>query len=221
MRMLTTILVLCAAMVICTVLHIGSMAIAGWIIGAPIERISLFFGPLIHSIKIRGVSFDVRAYPFGGFVRFDDDAFTKIHPIRRAFVAALGCASLLLLSVAVLGFSQGFHRLGTGFYQVFAGALFPRSVGAKLLLNLYHMTAQGQIINTIAVIAAKMAAVNLLPLPNVNGGEILILLISTILPVSERLRGRLYVIGFVIFLPVLLLWLIALLFFAKSLISGA
>jgi membrane-associated protease RseP (regulator of RpoE activity) len=196
------------------------MAIAGWLIGAPIERVSLFFGPLIHSIKVRDVSFDIRAYPVGGFVKFTEDAFKNIHPIRRAFVAAAGCTSLLLLSLAVLGFSQGLHRFGTGFYQLFAGALYPRLLGAKLLLNLYHGTAQRHIISTIAVVAGKMAAVNLLPLPNVNGGEILILLISTITPISESLKGRLYVIGLLIFLAVFLLWLLALLFFGKSLING-
>src|ERR1043165_89148 len=156
--MFTTNLALCAAIVVCTIVHVGAMAIAGWIVGAPIQRISLFFGPLVSSITIRDVSFDIRAYPFGGFVKFDEDAFKDIHPIRRAFVAAAGCGSLLLLSLAVLGFSQGFHRFGTGFYQLFAGALFPRSVGAKLLLNLYNTTAHGHLIGTIALVAGKMAA---------------------------------------------------------------
>lgn len=218
--MLMTLLILFGVFVLCTVLHIGSMAGIGWLIGAPIERVSLFFGPLIHSIRIRNVSFDIRAYPLGGFVKFTEDSFKTIHPIRRTFVAASGCISLLLVSLGILGLAQGFERFANGFYQLFAGALFPRSVGSRLLLNLYYLTARGHLIATVGVVAGKMAAVNLLPLPTLNGGEILGLLIEAIKPVPESIRGRLHLIGFLIFLPIVLLWLVALLFFGRTLFAG-
>jgi membrane-associated protease RseP (regulator of RpoE activity) len=212
--MLMELLVLCVAILICTIVHIASMAAAGWLVNASIGRVSLFFGPLIHSINIGNISFDLRAFPVGGFVKFTDD-FQKIHPLRRAFVPLCACLALLIVSVAILGVSGGVVRFGRGFYQVFTGALFPRAVGAKLLVNIFQATAERTFITTIGVVAGKMAAANLLPLPILNGGEILLLLISTVKPIPHTVRDRIHQIGLLVFLPILLLWLVAFLFFAK------
>src|ERR1700694_2954185 len=102
--MLMELLVLCVAILICTIVHIASMAAAGWLINAPIERVSLFFGPLIRSVNIGKIPFDLRAFPVGGFVKFTDD-FQKVHPLKRAFVPLGACLTLLLVSVAILGIS--------------------------------------------------------------------------------------------------------------------
>lgn len=116
----------------------------------------------------------------------------------------------------VLGSSEGLHKFARGFYQVFAGAVFPRAIGSNLIAATYESFRARSFLTSVAVLATKWAALNLLPFPILNGGDIAIALTGWITPLPGKLRERLNLVGFLLFLPVLGGWVVALGFFLKS-----
>lgn len=121
-----------AAICISVAVHVMAMAAAGWLVGAPIEEISLFYGKKLIRTKFGDTKFSIGFIPFGGFVKFVD-AFQKIHPLKRVFVATCGCLALIFLAVIVFGSSEALSKFQSGFYQIVSGAFAPRSQGSNLL----------------------------------------------------------------------------------------
>ena len=141
---------------IAVVVHAMAMAAAGWLVGAPLERIQLFFGPLIKRIKLGDAVLELHAIPFGGNVKFSDDFHQTVHPIKRVFIASFGCLALLILAMTVFGVSEGFHKFVRGFSQIICGAIAPRSYGSHLLLSLYEFVKSNSFWACIALVANKI-----------------------------------------------------------------
>ncbi|PYS87767.1 MAG: hypothetical protein DMF64_22315 [Acidobacteria bacterium] len=212
---MTVFILLLAALPICVTVHVIAMAAAGWLVGAPLEEINLFFGPRIKKVRLGNAYLDLHALPLGGHVKFSDD-FQAVHPIKRIFIASFGCFALLVLAMLVLGTSDGLHKFFTGFYQIIGGALAPRSRGSKLLLAFYEFVKANGFVACVGLVASKMAAGNLLPFPVLNGGDIILILLNWIKPMSLKLRERLQQFGFVILLVIMLCWFGALYFFLRT-----
>ena len=60
-----------------------------------------------------------------------------------------------------------------------------------------------------------MAAGNLLPLPVLNGGDIILILLNWIEPISPKLRERFQQFGFIIVLIIFVCWIVAFYFFLR------
>jgi membrane-associated protease RseP (regulator of RpoE activity) len=204
--------ILLASILVSIVVHILGMAAAGRLIGAKIETISLFFGPRLWHSKMGDTEFVLSLIPLGGFVKFDD-GFQKFHPLKRVFVAASGCALLLVLAVVAFGFSGAFQKFFNGFMQILSGVLSPRSYGSQLFSTAYEFLKAAPFLACLGLIASKMAAANMLPLPTMNGGEIILTLLSWVKPMPERVRERIQQFGFLILLIILICWIVAFVYF--------
>jgi membrane-associated protease RseP (regulator of RpoE activity) len=188
-----------AAMAICAGVHTGAMALVGWRVGATVEEVSLFFGPAVIRFRYRGVSYRVGAIPLGGYVRFKGDrdkpksadeilfaadmeppGFWDLHPLARVAIVASGCASLVVVGALCLGPWASVRSLGRGFVQLTPFAPWTPAwvTGGRVLAGRFvSLLRDGPFRVALGVLAVKMAAMNLLPIPSLNGGAILTYLV--------------------------------------------
>jgi hypothetical protein len=197
--------------------HTLAMLLAGLACGAPAEEVSLFFGPRLLSFRLGGLTCRLGCLPLGGYVKFHDDdlgplrrRYRDLHPLTRAAIPLAGCAALLLVAMACLGPAEGWGSFLRGFGQFPAGALAPLSTGQELQARLAEVLTALPLAAALGVFAAKVAAVNLLPLPPLNGGQVLATLLRWRRPPGSRLETAANYAGLLIYLALCLGWLTAL-----------
>lgn len=211
-----SLIILFLSHVVVMVVHTAGLAIAGRVAGASISEVAIFMGPAIVKIKVYGVAFRLNLLPLGSYVKFDTDERVRrqrlddLHPLIRALIASSGCLALLLFTAVCFGPSVALHHTLSGFSQIITGALRPIAIGTQLLQGLWQFVATQSLLSTLALVASKEAAFNLLPLPSLNGGDIILNLASLVKPISESLREKLATAGMLVMLLIWLCWLIAL-----------
>jgi membrane-associated protease RseP (regulator of RpoE activity) len=167
------------AIVLCVFVHISACAAAGAGLGVTPVTISYGIGPVI----LRGRRILIKALPLSGYVKFkelDDlpldpadtrNAFDTQTPGVQLLIAASGCIALLLIALAAAQFA-GLRAFAAGFVQIIAGALAPMGHAQTLLAQAWQAVAGLPFLMVLGLVAAKLAAFNLLPLPALNGGFI-------------------------------------------------
>lgn len=176
-------LALIAALFLCLLLHFSVLALVGTSLGVTLRELSYGFGPVIAS---RGrVQF--KAFPLGGAVRFKDtkaedleswerDGTFDGQPMLVQLVVMLsGCIALLSVAFAITP-SEAFTAFKDGFGQVVSGAFSPLTRAQQLLAEANAAISRLSFLSLLALVAVKMAAFNLLPLPPLNGGALIALI---------------------------------------------
>jgi membrane-associated protease RseP (regulator of RpoE activity) len=189
--------------------------------GVHVKLVSIGIGPRVTTYG-RVVW---RWLPLGGFVRmFDttcpekedaglDPATAFNHQTRttRALIAVGGSLAGVVIAVALRGL-DGWHSFARGFGQWISGALDPTGTGVALIQGFGAVVEQGSVLTTVSVIAAKMAALNLLPIPILPGFAVLFQWLGPD-PSSARYQ-RVYIltqqIGIWVFFALIAAWLWAL-----------
>jgi membrane-associated protease RseP (regulator of RpoE activity) len=87
----------------------------------------------------------------------------------------------------------------------------PLSQGQYLLQRLTELSAISVPL-FLGVIAVKMAAFNLLPLPTLNGGYVTLEILRLVITISDRAIERLNQIGFLLVLVVMCGWTVAIIY---------
>jgi membrane-associated protease RseP (regulator of RpoE activity) len=204
------------AIALVALLHVGTMAVVGNALGAQLQSVSFGFGPTVW----RSARFHVRALPVGGSVRFlhtledsvpEDEEHRALD--RRPTLAQLatvlsGCAVLLALALAVLGAGavKAFVELPA---QFFGGAISPLGDAQALMRQAALALQAAPFAVVLGVVAAKAAALNLLPLPALNGGAALAVL-GRRLGVARLWPERVTVALFFVWLAPVAAWFVAL-----------
>jgi membrane-associated protease RseP (regulator of RpoE activity) len=94
--------------------ELGHMAAARWC-RVTCKELALGLGPRITGLRVRGVSFNLRAIPLGSFVRLDGDELKARPPRQQLFVHLGGVAANALLGVVFLQHPFGWlNRLIAG-----------------------------------------------------------------------------------------------------------
>jgi membrane-associated protease RseP (regulator of RpoE activity) len=169
-------------------IHVTAITAAGFVSGVSIRQISFGVGPRLLQFR----KCVVRAFPFAGWVKFKDaladecvdtsaartshDAYNHQLRIVQAAIPLAGPASLVAVAL-VLGYERSLSEVLTGFRQIFAGSLQPLSVAQAYISATQSFAANGGFGVLTAVLAAKLAAFNLVPLPMLNGGQALLALL--------------------------------------------
>jgi membrane-associated protease RseP (regulator of RpoE activity) len=207
-----------------SMIHVLFMAMIGWILGARVQIVSLFFGPKLLSAKIMGVDFRISLWPLGGYVKFYEDkaesstssnrSFQDLHPLKRILIAASGPLGLLLCAANLIGLSHVSSSFVNGFAQFFTGAVMPLSQGQFLLRRLSQIATGGSVQLLLALMAVKLAAFNLLPFPTLNGGYILLEMVRALVKIPEKISERLSILGFLMTAAIMCGWLIATIYYS-------
>jgi regulator of sigma E protease len=202
------------------VIHeLGHLA-AARLTGIPVAGFSVGFGPKLWTRRWGQVEYSLRALPLGGFVlpAVADEEFRAL-PLSKRLVFFLGgplanlLATLPLLSI-LNGIRGGwsFQGLVTAPFQQAAAACW-QLLGSlaglfshpESLTGIVGIVAEGgRLAQTgmgleIAIsLSISLAVFNLLPIPMLDGGQIILAILEQIFPRFVRLRVPLTILGMVL-----------------------
>jgi membrane-associated protease RseP (regulator of RpoE activity) len=176
---------LSAIVLLLVFVHIGAFALTASALRIAIWEVSFGFGFRLAHFHVAGFPITLRGIPLGGYLRVEEDPesdlvespsgrpFATFHPIARAALYASGCAALFVLGGLILGWEPAARSLLRGFEQYVSGALSPLSVGRVHIDSAARLLGSGSFGLCVGVVATKFAAANLLPVPALNGWQIL------------------------------------------------
>ena len=136
------------------------------------------------------------------------ESFDGARFLVKVMMYLAGPLALLITSAACLRYDHAGAALLSGFIQLFQGAFSPLSTGRMLVADYFHYHG-ASVFEAYGVLAAKLAAFNLLPIPTLNGGQAIL---SSIPDggAGSRWRVRAFIIGFILVFAMTLSWLAAL-----------
>ncbi len=207
--------------------EMGHFLAARWV-GIPVARFSLGYGPRLWSLRRGGTEYWISAVPVGGYVLpevEDEQALLRIPPAKRLVFFLGGPAANLVLPVplfAILNVLAGDPSLHgvviapwiqTG--EMLAGflaalpQLFARPDAVSGVVGI--IAQGGRFVGTDVARAAQfaillslnLAVLNLLPIPVLDGGKILLLTLEKVHPKLIRLYVPLSLVGLVLILGLL------------------
>jgi membrane-associated protease RseP (regulator of RpoE activity) len=168
------------AIPVCIAVHLLAVAATARLIGVKVLVISLGLGPTLASIGILRLG----GFPIGGFVKLKDSreepvplnemgaAFDGRSALEQIAISLSGCAMLVLLSISLLG-RDGLQAFLIAPAQLLHGAIAPFSTAQVLIAESLSLLSAAPPATDVAYAAAKLAALNILPLPALNGGAAL------------------------------------------------
>ena len=202
--------------------------------GIPVELFSVGFGPALLKKRIGATEYRLSLIPLGGYIlpaaRDEHDYF--LIPVRKRIIFTLGGPAANLVVVPILyGFlnvmQAGLSVTGVTFEPFAQTALLTQKIIISLsniftqhssvmgIVGILHEGGRfisGGAVNTVKlalILSANLAVFNMLPLPALDGGKIVLSLLEKI---STRLRkiyvpvmviGWLLIIGLMIYATVL------------------
>jgi membrane-associated protease RseP (regulator of RpoE activity) len=199
-----------AAMLIVTTIHVGFMGLAGRACGAAVEEVGIGYGPTLLTVRLGATELALRPVPLGGYARFAEyggeaPSIDELPLIARCAVAVSGCVALL----AVAWLLGGSDALYAGWRALVAIGNIPFAPGEALsepTLRAAQFVALAPFPAIIARAAAVVATINLLPVPPLNGGQILVWLFEAA-GMPRETSDTLVRVGFSLILVALVLWL--------------
>jgi len=205
----------------------------GHLIGAklvriPISQFSVGFGPKLWGFHAGGTEYRLSAIPLGGYVLpevADVSEFTRLPASKRILFALAGpmgnvLAALLvssLVHVAASGFSLHSALLAplAGVWHAAAQVVesLPKLVqqpdrlsgilGIVALGGQYAGTNVQRILDISILLNVNLAVFNLLPLPPLDGGKIMMCVLQKIFEPLRRLEIPLAIVGWVLLLSLM------------------
>ncbi|MCY1002213.1 hypothetical protein OWM54_34175 [Myxococcus sp. MISCRS1] len=146
--------------------------------------VKLGVGPRLFTLSLGGIQWALRPLvPFGSAVSFEDptqDAASSKAPAdnrlrqlpvaRHAATIVLPWAVLVGVAMACLGPGEGLRHFVTGFALPFQVSLLPERIE-----RFVAVLRDGELLRAWGLLSAKVAAANLLPLPVLAGGSLVML----------------------------------------------
>jgi regulator of sigma E protease len=200
--------------------ELGHLA-AARLVGIPVAGFSVGLGPKVWSWRWGWTEYSIRAPPLGGYVLpavADPDEFRAI-ALRRRLLYFLGgplanlVAALLayaILNAVTLGFSiqnlliAPFDQVATACWQVLGSlpAMFnqPDQISSVIGIAVVgaRSTAAGMIVPFAISLSVSLAVLNLLPIPVLDGGQIVMSCLEEVFPRLIPLRTPLTLLGFLV-----------------------
>jgi hypothetical protein len=191
-------------------LHIVVTALAGnlWL-KIPVEKIAFGMGPRLFEVNIAGIPVCFKTPMPGGYAKFAETHPPLSYGWRGVIVSLSGCA-VLLMPIVATGGMRVFPEILTFWQDFWYGTLHPADY-AQVLLSL--LNAQVHVLSAtqlLIVVFFGAAAINLMPIPLLNGGNALMCF------VPERWHEALFRVGIIVWIVACLAWLWALARFAMT-----
>lgn len=197
--------------------------------GIPVKTFSIGFGPKLFAIRKGGTEYRLSLVPLGGYVMpdiEDENAFFQIPVSRRIALAAGGPAASLVLPFFCFALSDAL-RMGPSLASLLleplsqTAAVFLKTAAVIPLLFTHHgelsgiagiVSQGGRFIGTdghnllpfTALMSINLAVLNLLPIPVLDGGKILLYAMEKISRRFSRLHYPLAVAGWALMLAVMI-----------------
>lgn len=175
-------------------------AVASTLGARPVD-VSLGYGPTLLSWRMAGIGWAFRPLVLGSSVGFEEpppreDApkHNRLHSLPmplHAAVIVLPWLVQLAIAMTLLGPGEGLRQFTSGFTQPFELSALPGRVERFI-----EVVRQGELLRAWGLMSAKLAAINLLPLPMLAGGSLLLLPWRGRMPVWAGILAVLTLLGF-------------------------
>ena len=214
-------------------IHEGGHFIVAKLCKVKVNEFAIGFGPSIWKKQGKETKYALRLIPLGGFVSMEGEdeesenehSFSKASiPKRIMIVAAGACVNIifglltyfLLFAIVYKNIPLAFNATG-GFITSIGESLkmlFTGNVGIKDLAGpvgisevVTQTTTLVNYIYIISLISVSLGVTNLLPIPALDGGKILILIIEAIRkkPLKKETEAQIQLIGFSILIALSLI----------------
>lgn len=205
-------------------IHEGGHFITAKLCNIRVNQFAIGFGPEIISKEKGETKYALRAIPLGGFVSMegeeesssDERAFNKASILKRILIVIAGAMVNIifglivyfLLAIIISGKFDAACKATWGFSGALVESvkmLFTGQVGADDLtgpVGISELVSKTsgikEYLYVMSVISVSLGITNLLPIPALDGGKILLLIIEGIRrkPVSDKIQIQLQLIGF-------------------------
>ena len=203
----------------------GHLLAARWM-GIPIAGFSVGFGPKLWSRRWGQVEYSLRWFPLGGFVlpATDELEFSAI-PLRKRLVYFLGGPLANLVTVLPLFAVLNAQERGASVYQLFVAPFGQAAAACRQLVGMLPdmLSQPDSLMGVVGIVveggragagmglyiaislSLSLAVLNLLPIPILDGGQILLSCLEEAFPRFTRLRVPLTLVGLV-FLAVVMVY---------------
>ena len=199
-------------------IHEAGHLAAAKLVGIPVSAFSVGLGPRLWSRRWGQTEYSLRAFPLGGFVVpavASESEFRAIELKRRLAFFLGGPLANLAVAVPLFGILNGL-RGGLSFYdvvvapfgQVIAACWEPLSslprVFAEpasllgvvgLVMEGGQLAAAGMMLELAVSLSLSLAVLNMLPIPVLDGGQILMSCLEEAFPRLIRLRAAATLLG--------------------------
>ncbi len=159
------------ATILITVSNMGN-AVACWLMNVPVEKVVIFFGKPVVKFPTRLAPVHIGFIPLGGYVQMDMREFPKKPVGTRCLVLLAGPVSTFVAAILCLGFSHPVTSFVSAYPQFFE-AIWSPLFYVKPLIAGYLGHAATSPVAGCGILAAKIAALNFLPMPTTPGGQFL------------------------------------------------
>jgi regulator of sigma E protease len=219
-------------LLICFLIFVHELGhfVAAKISGIPIARFSIGFGPVLLSRRLKGTEYCLSLFPLGGYVMLDGiDCVSDLYeiPLKKRFFYMLGGPfgniTFALIGIMLLNLISGnisfysvvvdpIHQTLLYLYKIVCaiGLIFK---SPDRISGIVGIVAQGgefigrdiiRFINFSIFLSINLAVFNLLPLPPLDGGIIMIYLFEKINPRLYKLHVPLAITGWVLLFGLIL-----------------
>lgn len=192
------------------------------------ERFSIGFGPKLWSFHRADTEFCISLIPLGGYVLpkvESEDDFYKISPLKR-IVFALGGPLANILSVIPLmaaynTVTKGISLSGLFFHPFLQTAGYIEKIITAIPLIFSHPQQLSGVVGIVtegskalsfgitgllaltAFLSINLAILNLLPVPALDGGSIVMTILEKVWPRSTKLRVSLSLMGWLFLISIM------------------
>jgi len=173
---------------LCIVVHVSAMAAMSFLLKRQMREVCYGFGPRMIRRRSRGMRWTVRWIPLGGYVKHWD--WDRLPFWKEICLQLIGPIALYLIALSILGPKKSSGMFLSGFGQIILGALHPWAIGKELVLEMAQYTSANSFISLFGAMSAKLCASQLLPLPTLNGGAILMRAAKLILRFSKHVEEQ-------------------------------
>ena len=142
-------------------------------LGVRFTKIAVFYGKPVLTLNTRFGPVCFGYIPTGGYIQLDMDAFPFQPRLKRTAVALSGPVTLLLSALLCLGLNHAAQSFPATYHQAFELLRAPVAKG-KEFYKLFAAIATSHSITGYGILAAKAGMLNLLPLPTLAGGRLLV-----------------------------------------------
>jgi hypothetical protein len=206
MNRLIDFLILLGLYAIATFIHLLGHMIAARLVGLKIEKVNFFY---ISIFKFQTPAFplEIGILPLGGSVKLSEEFEKNSLPVKW-LVTISGPLFVTISAGLVLSFDKAWLAFVTGFGQIIYGAISPITYGAPLIQKFFAQDLATSLFTAYGILASKLVALNLLPLPVMNGGQML----TSLFPDFQESKwgARLNVISLLVMLAIYVSWGVAL-----------
>ena len=213
-------IVVCLIIGLILLIHETGHFITARLVRLPVERFSIGMGPRLWGFQKGGTDFCISMIPFGGYVLpqvESEDDFFKIPPLRRICFSLGGPLANLLSVIPVLAVfnivTKGPTLSGIFLHPWMQAVIYIERIVAAIPLLFSHpqqlsgivgIVSQGsQVVSSgaagllalTAFLSVNLAILNLLPIPALDGGQILMTLLEKVWPKSVKIRIPIAILG--------------------------